>query len=98
QPDRPSFPTRRSSDLVSPVAILLTDMDGNVREANPVAKKLFEALQLDGRTIAPLMQGDLLRRIRNRESIREVPLDIDTGAGRMEDRKSTRLNSSHVKI
>lgn len=69
---------------VSPVAILLTDMDGNVREANPVAKKLFEALQLDGRTIAPLMQGDLLRRIRNRESIREVPLDIDTGAGRMD--------------
>lgn len=61
---------------VGPAAIVLTDMNGQVREANPNAKKLFQALDLDGADIKPLWQGELLSRIRQKEPIKEVALSV----------------------
>src|SRR5690606_41442479 len=79
-PDRHSFPTRRSSDLLGGVTRRVT---------SPPLDRL-------GRrdALAPLAWPAALRR-REVEAFRAQPRALH---GQTPDRKSTRLNSSHVKI
>src|SRR5690606_41300976 len=79
-PERLSFPTRRSSDLI----------------AASLAVALFVAVTVSG--LALQSARDEARQERDRLS--QVLLDeaANTTEAELEDRKSTRLNSSHVKI
>src|SRR5690606_41287251 len=82
-----SFPTRRSSDLADPVA-----GDGEV---------LGEAVQAHDRAVPPRVGEERVRRLLG---VAERPVGLvehqrDVVPRRhLGDRKSTRLNSSHVKI
>jgi diguanylate cyclase (GGDEF)-like protein/PAS domain S-box-containing protein len=69
---------------VSPVAIVLTDLEGNVREANPAARKLFEVLKVHPRSIGNLLQGELLIRIQHRLPIQDVAMTVSSGDTRTE--------------
>src|SRR5690606_41556876 len=78
-----SFPTRRSSDLV----------DEATRDA---AESAIEAGQLTRREASRLI-GDLMSRPKVADE-HPAPADAPFSSPFDEDRKSTRLNSSHVKI
>src|SRR5690606_41605003 len=81
-PSLHSFPTRRSSDLVN-----LTHMqDGDARTAE------FEALNI------PVLQGLNERSATVAEWRKGISGVGGSSTAVMLDRKSTRLNSSHVKI
>lgn len=69
---------------MSPAAIVLTDLDGHVREANPAAKQLFESLNIRHESIAPLLQGELLHRIENKLPIQDVALSMASGDSQVE--------------
>jgi diguanylate cyclase (GGDEF)-like protein len=69
---------------MSPAAIVLTDPDGRVREANPAARKLFETLNIGHGSIAPLLKGELLHRIQNQLTIKDMAMSMDGKDGRME--------------
>lgn len=69
---------------MSPAAIVLTDLDGHVREANPAARKLFAALNIRHGNISNMLQGELLHRIRNQTAIQDVALSVHGGAGPVE--------------
>src|SRR5690606_42019541 len=81
--DLPSFPTRRSSDL-QPLAIICPLMLQACKRARGDARALFEPLGGDARECRPLHLV-----------ARGLPC---LARGAKQDRKSTRLNSSHVKI
>src|SRR5690606_41832297 len=80
--DLHSFPTRRSSDLLAPV--------------DDVAEKAFALIRegLKAKKVAALAKAVLFRRAR---TLMIRPLGDGLVANTL-DRKSTRLNSSHVKI
>src|SRR5690606_39334069 len=85
-PDLPSFPTRRSSDLIA---------ERHDRER--FGRREHRAMA------APRMVGMAVGHHGARGRARRVDpqvggLHIDAALMRLEDRKSTRLNSSHVKI
>src|SRR5690606_40326733 len=92
-PDLPSFPTRRSSDLM-PLPITL---------AHRMARRLAEVrrsgelpyLRPDGKTQVTLVYEDGVA-----TALDTVVLSAQhhDGIDLVEDPKSTRLNSSHVKI
>lgn len=69
---------------MNPAAIVLIDLDGHVREANPAARKLFEALNISRENIATLLQGELLHRIRNHMSIQGVAMSVASGDSQIE--------------
>jgi diguanylate cyclase (GGDEF)-like protein len=69
---------------MNPVAIVLADLEGRVREANPAARKLFETLKISHGNIGVLLQGELLHRIRNRMSIQDLAMSMTGGDGRIE--------------
>jgi diguanylate cyclase (GGDEF)-like protein/PAS domain S-box-containing protein len=62
---------------MSPAAIVLTDLEGNVKEANPAARKLFEAMNIGPGNISPLLQGELRHRIESRLSIQDVSMSME---------------------
>src|SRR5690606_39866605 len=83
----PAFPTRRSSDLA------VADHRHGLRELVQLGVVLALAVTL--RQVALLRCGDLgAGRRREREQVRVLLAGVELD----EDRKSTRLNSSHVKI
>src|SRR5690606_42113013 len=90
----PSFPTRRSSDLPA------VERAGEAARArrdlrdDDVLHPLVVVRELDADAAAeqPGIEADLVLRAALRHEVR-VPEAL-----RLEDRKSTRLNSSHVKI
>src|SRR5690606_42148839 len=92
--DLPSFPTRRSSDLGREGA---TDADHEVagwlrrldRETLLVATKMDDERHLDTAEFFELYGLGFGE---------PFPTAAEHGVGTSEDRKSTRLNSSHVKI
>src|SRR5690606_41847250 len=77
----PPFPTRRSSDLATPVAVGATGRRGGL----PLGLHLLE--QLPARRLLDEPAADGHKRPEQQPG---RPADLD--------RKSTRLNSSHVKI
>src|SRR5439155_25924081 len=92
-PTPPSFPTRRSSDLWSPISPG-GDEETTLREAETCARRAF-ALNPDSAQGLSIM-GQVAYR-RGREALRRVR--IQRPCAEIErDRKSTRLNSSHVAI
>src|SRR5690606_41933571 len=80
-----SFPTRRSSDLVPLSALAIA---GRHNALNAMA-----ALALGALAGAPMP-----RMIEALKAFRGLPHRVEPIACRERDRKSTRLNSSHVKI
>src|SRR5690606_39700338 len=95
QPHLPSFPTRRSSDLKTIESCL-------------IAKELMERGEANGLTVlcSPALAEQWQAELRDKFAI-EATLVLPSTATRLErdlrldetiDRKSTRLNSSHVKI
>src|SRR5690606_41929341 len=93
-PRSPPFPTRRSSDLKSGSVII-----ANVQGFD--AKNLKLAKYPDG--VNPLENGSLENYVVHQVDITKLTKEClsGTGLGMKEierDRKSTRLNSSHVKI
>src|SRR5690606_41710851 len=97
-PGLPPIPTRRSSDLLS-----IPGMD-QTKEAVPdpsnniFIKRGMNVLAVDG----PGQGTSNLRKLRvtadNHERATRACVDWLTKQPEVEDRKSTRLNSSHVKI
>src|SRR5690606_40244397 len=93
-----SFPTRRSSDL----ACLEAEVEVLVPAGGPDDAQLLLAADLhlevgevgpDGRAVGPDPPGHRV------DELDLEPRAQRTGrVGRLEDRKSTRLNSSHVQI
>ena len=69
---------------MSPAAIVLTDLEGRVKEANPAAKKLFDAMGIDRGDISPLLQGELLHRIRHKLPIKDVAMSMRREGGSIE--------------
>src|SRR5690606_41499800 len=94
-PHPPSFPTRRSSDLAPGDSHLLVERDGAryrcrlsdgpaVNRHRPSVDVMFRSV---AQNVGPNAIGVLL-----------TGMGDDGARGLKEDRKSTRLNSSHVKI
>src|SRR5690606_41953954 len=92
--DLPSFPTRRSSDLEK-----LADLQAQARVyAETTAVELQQARGSDA--IADLVARKLSAGARNHPgmSMALIPIGPRPTFSGLQDRKSTRLNSSHVKI
>src|SRR5690606_41549139 len=86
--DLHSFPTRRSSDLLSYLYICKTI---NIFDAGRNKDKLEDSfLKIEGKLHLIAFKDDMLFFPNEMEEIRDIMIKID--------RKSTRLNSSHVKI
>src|SRR5690606_41393132 len=88
----PSFPTRRSSDLVHGALIGA----GRVRAREDQDPTCEHHLPDHHRRNAPAPAGD--GRARVHHVVEAAPHGHAPAADSPEDRKSTRLNSSHVKI
>src|SRR5207253_7904009 len=83
-----SFPTRRSSDLVRVCRVVTLMIGVREPEAGAVAER---GLELEPRVDEPLPRGETT--LRRPQCVRRL---LPVGAPL--DRKSTRLNSSHVAI
>src|SRR5690606_39385173 len=91
-----SSPTRRSSDLQLPAADLGQGV-GAGRRLRLGAQGTQEPLS--GATVDRVTQALLFLPDRVARAAADDPIDLaDIVAARQQDRKSTRLNSSHVKI
>src|SRR5207302_3607206 len=95
-PDLPSFPTRRSSDLLAKrligilrLVLAVEPADGGT-DANVLPKKTARFIDQLGQGSDEVLAVDV-----GTNPLRVSVLDADDFAL---DRKSTRLNSSHVKI
>src|SRR5690606_40367085 len=82
-----SFPTRRSSDLIVALAAFNDEVDGHT------------GVDLDGVVAVAGADGDLLPPRQLDFVVLAVDVEAEAAVRILgEDRKSTRLNSSHVKI
>src|SRR5690606_39907752 len=88
--DLPSFPTRRSSDLLGLLGIEPQQRQVRIRrlDLRPVAADLAQQPAFRGEMVACLAENAV-------DDVEAVGTAIEGERG---DRKSTRLNSSHVKI
>src|SRR5690606_41719867 len=86
QSNRPSFPTRRSSDLVETAQSDVQSAEAALDEARARFERQRE-LQRQGAISAQEL-----------ETVRSAYLQAQAAREAALDRKSTRLNSSHVKI
>src|SRR5690606_41092834 len=96
-PDRLSFPTRRSSDLRKLFGVSRS-MDGWLLEAHPKLNPsgtTTAGVFLAGVCQAPKDIPDTVASAEAAASAASIPIHM--GEVELEDRKSTRLNSSHVK-
>src|SRR5690606_40683055 len=90
-PHLPSFPTRRSSDLLGVLGDRrLYDLVPPVRRGVGVPHPALAVLpaSVDADVVDALLRG----------ADEDQVADLAVGRGDLPDRKSTRLNSSHVKI
>ncbi|WP_409346727.1 GGDEF domain-containing protein [Paenibacillus sp. MBLB4367] len=73
-----NFKDKRYEKLfnLNPAPILLADLQGNMKEANPSAKQLFEYFRLDDAEFYTLLSEDLRNRIRSREEIQNCEMTI----------------------
>src|SRR5207249_9058337 len=90
-PPLPSFPTRRSSDL-TPWFLMGAILFGTMASKSGLARRLAYLVTLKigttySRLLLALIVSDFL-----------LTFLVPSGMARVTDRKSTRLNSSHVSI
>lgn len=64
---------------LSPAAILLVDLQGNIKEANPSAKQMFHDLGLDHANVFSLLGDEIKARIAAREAIKNSEITIAGG-------------------
>ncbi len=69
---------------LNPAAILLIDMQGRVKDANPSAKQLFGFLKLEQINIFSMLNEPILARIRAREPISDCEMTLSIGNDRMD--------------
>src|SRR5262245_64018302 len=87
--DPSSFPTRRSSDLVQALALV----------ARVIGEGQRRTSRGGGQVRPPHPRGDVgLRAVREREARVALRRSVQRVEGASADRKSTRLNSSHLGI
>src|SRR5690606_41324640 len=95
--DPPSFPTRRSSDL-DLVATQRQGLDLVSSQLAGALRHFVQSRRLAFSTSAAAIQPRLIRRRHADLGERLTTLARRSAGGLGQDRKSTRLNSSHVKI
>src|SRR5690606_41115132 len=91
--DLPSFPTRRSSDLGAMTYQQVRDVVKLLRQSH---QQLRDALEQPRSRSADSRTRLMLEGLRSEEQQLQIALARYDAEG--QDRKSTRLNSSHVKI
>jgi len=69
---------------LNPAAILLTDMQGRVKDANPSAKQLFGFPELAQIDVFSMLSEPILARIRAREPIGNCEMALTIGSDRMD--------------
>src|SRR5690606_41370840 len=87
-----SFPTRRSSDLHGPIRLPTPRAPGAQR---PATRDAAHAARRRG---GPQVRDDEVVRIPHTTIRRTIAANLTASLHTAADRKSTRLNSSHVKI
>jgi diguanylate cyclase (GGDEF)-like protein len=61
---------------LNPAAIILADLKGNIKEANPCARQLFEFIHLDPSKPYRILNDNLRLRIQKREEIKNYEMTI----------------------
>src|SRR5690606_40945967 len=89
----PSFPTRRSSDLGRPIA--LSVFPGNTGDPSTLMPQVAKLKEQYGLNVFTLVGDRGMITCKHLPALRAAGVDWVTA---LKDRKSTRLNSSHVKI
>src|SRR5690606_41456630 len=93
-----SFPTRRSSDLLHTLGVAHQPRRGD-GVVDDLALERVHRLEADVLTARADLRDRLVRDLGQRVAARAaVTCDVEHESGALTDRKSTRLNSSHVKI
>jgi diguanylate cyclase (GGDEF)-like protein len=64
---------------LNPAAILLVDLQGNIKEANPSAKQLFDYIHLDHAEFYTMLDEEVKKRIHAREEIKNCEMTISNG-------------------
>src|SRR5690606_41600501 len=91
-----SFPTRRSSDLLFKIFAPQYEQDVRTAEANiEIAKANVSSAEMEVKRIKPLVEKGIISEYELQTAEYNLASRKATLA---QDRKSTRLNSSHVKI
>src|SRR5690606_41650803 len=96
-PSLPSFPTRRSSDLIElphGTRIIMSDTVGFISDLPTTLVAAFRA------TLEEVLESDIILHVRDisHGDSEAQAKDVTAILKELGDRKSTRLNSSHVKI
>lgn len=69
---------------LNPAAIMLMDVRGEMKEANPSAKQLCEEMKLDYARFYDMLSEDIKRRIQAREDIGNCEITIGAGGKQMD--------------
>ncbi|WP_115994618.1 sensor domain-containing diguanylate cyclase [Cohnella lupini] len=81
-----NFVTKRYEKLfnLNPAAILLVELSGKIKEANPSARHLFDHIDLDREPFHKLVNDELQDRIRDEKEIKDYEASIYNGSARLE--------------
>jgi len=69
---------------LNPAAILLVDLHGKIKEANPSAMQLFEFIELEHTKFYTILNEEVKKRIQNREEIKNVEMTIYNESKRLD--------------
>lgn len=69
---------------MNPAAILLVDLSGTVKEANPAARQLFSSLPIEKAGLDALGADELIARLIGRQPIKELEMRITDGNRQLE--------------
>jgi diguanylate cyclase (GGDEF)-like protein len=81
-----NFVSKRYETLfnMNPAAILLLDEQGNIKEANPVARQWMQENNLDASVFQPILREEVREKIRHEEPLKQLELTMDQGDKRLE--------------
>ena len=91
-----TFSDKRYEKLfnLNPAAIVLMDLQGQVKEANPSARQLFESIAEDDRNVLSLLTEDVRRRIERQEAIQHVEMPI----GRDGEQREVLIDGDYLSV